>query len=170
MIYFLISLDFFQLMYIFVYLKLCWSVNWSKESVWNKTWEAFTIIFLGAFKYLAFLTFSLLYCERLLYTLYTKSKYKCWKISSVTKTLQKMHLFFFRELRLITVLLLIHKSYTGWSTSFIHVKQWYFPFSIPPCFFLSLYFCSAKRRGSLTLKCYNSFQNKNNRKNTQFCS
>ena len=79
MIYFLISLDFFQLMYIFVYLKLCWSVNWSKESVWNKTWEAFTIIFLGAFKYLAFLTFSLLYCERLLYTLYTKSKYKCCK-------------------------------------------------------------------------------------------
>ena len=88
------------------------------------------------------------------------------KISSVTKTLQKMHLFFFRELRLITVLLLIHKSYTGWSTSFIHVKQWYFPFSIPPCFFLSLYFCSAKRRGSLTLKCYNSFQSKNNRKKT----
>ena len=86
------------------------------------------------------------------------------KISSVTKTLQKMHLFFFRELRLITVLLLIHKSYTGWSTSFISVKQWYFPFSIPPCFFLSLYFCSAKRRGSLTLKCYNSFKNKNNRK------
>ena len=88
------------------------------------------------------------------------------KISSVTKTLQKMHLFFFRELRLITVLLLIHKSYTGWSTSFISVKQWYFPFSIPPCFFLSLYFCSAKRRGSLTLKCYNSFKNKNNRKKT----
>ena len=33
-----------------------------------------------------------------------------------------------------------------------------FPFSIPFCFYYSLYFCSIKSMDSLTLKCHNSFQ------------
>ena len=75
------------------------------------------------------------------------------------KTLQKMHYFFFRELQLIPVLLLIHNSYTSRSTRFISLKLcgiFHFRFR--------LYFCSAKSTDSLTLKRHNSFQNKNKRK------
>ena len=41
-----------------------------------------------------------------------------------------------------------------------------FQFSIPFRFYKSLYFCSRKCMGSLTLKRHNSFQNKTNRKAT----
>ena len=41
-----------------------------------------------------------------------------------------------------------------------------FPFSIPSCFYESLYFRSTKSMDPLTLKCRNSIQNKNNRKAT----
>ena len=40
------------------------------------------------------------------------------------------------------------------------------PFSKPSCFYHSLHFCSIKSMDSLTLKCNNSFQNKNNKKVT----
>ena len=44
--------------------------------------------------------------------------------------------------------------------------MWDIPFSIPLCFYLSLYFCSTKRMESLTLNRHNSFHYKNNRKAT----
>ena len=57
------------------------------------------------------------------FTLYTEIKYKCYKRFLWTKwTLQKMHSFFFRELQLITVFLLIRDSYTSWTTWFISLK------------------------------------------------
>ena len=72
-------------------------------------------------------------------------------------------LFLLRELQLITVLLLI--SYTSGSTWFISLKLCV-GFSIfdSVSFLLTLYFYSTKSMDSLTLKRYNSFQNKNNRK------
>ena len=75
--------------------------------------------------------------------------------------------FFFRKLQFITVLLLICDSYMSWSTRFVSLKLCVgFPFSIPFCFYQSLYLCWTKYMDSLTLKRHNSFQNKNNRKAT----
>ena len=69
--------------------------------------------------------------------------------------------FFFRELKLITVLLLICDSYMSWSTRFVSLKLCRdFPFSIPFRFYQNLYYCSTKCMDSLNLKRHNSFQNK----------
>ena len=73
--------------------------------------------------------------------------------------------FFFRELQLITVLLLICGSYMSWSTRFVSLKLCV-RFSIPFRFYWSLYFCSKKCKDSLNLNCHSSFQNGNNRKDT----
>ena len=73
--------------------------------------------------------------------------------------------FFFREIKLITVLLLLCDSYMSWSTRLVSIKlMWDFPFLIP--FSSSLYFCSSKCMDSLTLERHNSFQNENNIKAT----
>ena len=96
-----------------------------------------------------------------------------WKLSTILKASMKEFFFnmciffisvfnalwdkgkilFFHYLQLIIVLLLIHDSYTSWSTRFVS------PFSIPSRFYQSLYFCSTKRTDSLTLKRHYSFQN-----------
>ena len=53
----------------------------------------------------------------------TGLKHKCWEKSLRTKqTVQKMLSFFFRELQLIMVLLLICGSYMSWSTRLISLK------------------------------------------------
>ena len=51
------------------------------------------------------------------------------KFPSDKKTVRKMLSFFFRELQLITVLLLICDSSMSWNTRFVCVRD--FPFSIP---------------------------------------
>ena len=79
-------------------------------------------------------------------------------------TLQKMHSFFFCELQLIIVLLLIHDSYTSWNTRFISLKNCVgLPIFNSFSFLSKFYFCSTKSMNSLNLKRHNSFQNKNNR-------
>ena len=81
--------------------------------------------------------------------------------------LQKMPSFFFRELQLITVLLLILNPYKTWSTRFISLKLCV-GFSIfdSVSFWLEFEFLFNKKHGLLTLKCHNSFQNKNDIKAT----
>ena len=82
--------------------------------------------------------------------------------------------FFFCELQLSTVLLLICNFYTSWSTWFISLKLCVglsifhsVSFFINFYILVHLYSCSAKSMDSLTLKRHNkSFQNKNNRKAT----
>ena len=76
----------------------------------------------------------------------------------------KSALFPFRELQLITLLLLICNSYTSSSKRFISLKLCV-RFSIfdSVSFLLLFIFFSTKSMGSLTLKRHNSFQNKNNR-------
>ena len=54
--------------------------------------------------------------ERLFNTLYIELKHK------YEKTLQKNAIFFLSRAQLITVLLLIRNSYTGWSTGFMYLK------------------------------------------------
>ena len=79
----------------------------------------------------------------------------------------KMPSIFFRELQLITDLLLICDSYMSWSTRFVFIKLCV-RFSIfhLAWFFLILYFSSTKFVDFLTLTSNNSFQNQNNRKAT----
>ena len=73
-----------------------------------------------------------------------------------------MHSFFFRELQLITVLLLIRNSYTSWSTRFVSMKL-FAGFSIfdSVSFLLKCIFFSNKKHGIvyLLLKRPISFQN-----------
>ena len=78
-----------------------------------------------------------------------------------------MHSFFFRELQLITVLLLICNSYISWTTKFISLTLCV-GFSIldSVSFLLNFIFCSTKSTNSLNLNRHNSFQNKNNTKAT----
>ena len=74
--------------------------------------------------------------------------------------LQKMQCFFFCELQLIAVLLLIRNFNMSWSTRFVSQKviQGFFIFG-PVSFLLDWYFCSTKSIDSLTLKRRNFFQN-----------
>ena len=91
------------------------------------------------------------------------------KISYGQKKRYKSALFFLSFAPIITVLLLIHNSYTSGSTRFICLKL-SVRFSIFDSvldFIKSLYFCSTKSMDTLTLKRYNSTQNKNNRKATR---
>ena len=83
------------------------------------------------------------------------------------KRYKKCTLFFFRELQLISVLLLICDSYISWSTSLVSLKLWV-GFSIfdSVSFLLKFIFLSTKCMDSLTLKCHYSFQNHNNKKST----
>ena len=88
--------------------------------------------------------------------------------SNKKKTVQKMPCFFFPELQLITVFILICNSHVSWSTRFLSLKLCV-GFSIfdSVSFLLKLiYFCSIKCMNSLTLKCHNSFQNENKIKAT----
>ena len=83
-----------------------------------------------------------------------------------------MSSFFFRELQLITVLLIIRDSYMSWSKRFMSLKLCVgfsifdsvsfllsFTFSVQIFLLVSCYFCW----DSSTLKYHNFFLNKNNR-------
>ena len=77
--------------------------------------------------------------------------------------------FFFHELQLITVLLLICDSYMSSSTRFVSPKLCV-GFSIfnSVSFLLKFYFCLTKCMHSLTLNRHNSFQN-SFKSHRQFC-
>ena len=82
----------------------------------------------------------------------------------------KNALFFFRELQLITVLLLIFHPYISWSTRFVSLKL-YVKFSIfaSVSFLLKFTFLFNEMYGyfySFTLKRRNSFQHENDSKVT----
>ena len=65
----------------------------------------------------------------------------------------KMHYFFFHELQLITILLLIRNSYTSWSTWFISLKLCArFPMFDSVLFLLNFVFPFSKRQGLLDFK------------------
>ena len=73
---------------------------------------------------------------------------------------KKCPLFFFFELQLMAVLLLIYHPYMSWNKRFFSLKLCVgISISIPFHFCESLYFRSTKCMNSLTLKCLNSFQN-----------
>ena len=96
-----------------------------------------------------------------------------WDKTNVKKILldkingTKMASFFFREIQLLTVLLLISDSYMSWSTRLISLKLCV-GFSIfdPLRCCWSSYFCSTKCMNSLTFRRHNSFQNHIKRKPT----
>ena len=80
----------------------------------------------------------------------------------------KNALFFFRELQLITVILSIRNSYRYELKHKFHLSKtvcgiFDFRFRLV---FVEVYICSTKSMDSLTLKSFNSFQKKNNRKAT----
>ena len=65
------------------------------------------------------------------YTTQWDKKQMLKKFLLAKTTVQKMPYFFFCELQLITVLLLICDSYLSWSTRFVSLNcMWDFPFSI----------------------------------------
>ena len=63
-----------------------------------------------------------MYCETLFNTLCIEVKRNAKKIPMDKMNVTKIHSFFFHELQLITVLLLIRNSYTSQSTRFISLK------------------------------------------------
>ena len=71
-----------------------------------------------------------------------------------------MHFFFFRELQLITVLLLIRDSYMSWSTMFISLKA-YVGFSIVGSisFLLTAIYLLNTKHGLFNFKHHNFLQN-----------
>ena len=71
-----------------------------------------------------------------------------------------MFCFFFRELQLITVLLLIWDSYMSWSTRFVSLEL-FVGFSILDSVSFLLQFTSLfnKMHGLFDFKCHNYFQN-----------
>ena len=78
-----------------------------------------------------------------------------------------MHSFFFRELQLMTDLLLIRDSYTSWSARFISLKVCV-AFSIfnSVWYLWRFIFLFNKSMNCLTLKRHNSYKKKNKRKAT----
>ena len=100
------------------------------------------------------------------YTIHWDKTQMLTKISfEQNKRYEKSTLFFFHELKFITILLLIRNSYTGWNTWFIPLRLGVrFTLLIPSRFHYSLSFCSTKSMDSSTLKRHNSRQNRTNRK------
>ena len=82
------------------------------------------------------------------FTQYTRHRGKTKmfkKISPDKMNITKMHSFFFRELQLITVLLLIRDSYMSWSKSFVSLKVCVvFSISYSVSFLLKFIFCFNK--------------------------
>ena len=74
--------------------------------------------------------------------------------------------FFFRELQLITVLVLICNFYMSWRTRFVSLKlcAGFSIFDSVSFWLKFIFFCSTKCMDRLTLKRHNSFQNQNNKK------
>ena len=73
-------------------------------------------------------------------------------IFNTKQTVQKMPSFFFRELQLIPVLLLICDSYINWSTRFVPLKLC-LGFSIFGCFvFIKVYIIVQQNASTLWLK------------------
>ena len=86
------------------------------------------------------------------------------KFPSDKINLKKMYSFFFCKLQFLTVLLLIHNSYTSRSTMFTSLKLCVgFPIFESVSFLLKFIFSFNKKH---ELKRHNSLQNKNNRKTT----
>ena len=86
------------------------------------------------------------------------------KFPSDKINLKKMYSFFFCKLQFLTVLLLIHNSYTSRSTMFTSLKLCVgFPIFESVSFLLKFIFSFNKKH---ELKRHNSLQNKNNRKIT----
>ena len=100
--------------------------------------------------------------ESVFNTLYIKKMQILRKFLRIKKTVQKMPSFFFRELQLIAVLLLICNSYIHLSKTVCGIFHFQFPFVL-----LKFIFSFSKMHEVfkyLTLKRHNSFQNENNRK------
>ena len=119
----------------FTYSRIHWGLSanlkTSNKSVWSKVfWYVKNIYFQSAID-----------------RLYIETKPKCKKNFFWTKCrLQKMHSFFFCELQLITVSLIICNSYTSWSTWFIYVKLCEgFSISDPVLFLLNFIFLFNKK-------------------------
>ena len=82
---------------------------------WKQATKMCEIIFFDMQKYI--------YSESVFNILYIEIKQKSWKISfGQNKLYKKMPSVFFRELKLITVLLLIWDFYMSWSTRLISLK------------------------------------------------
>ena len=92
------------------------------RQIWKQATKVCEIIFFDMQKYI--------YSESVFNILYIEIKQKSWKISfGQNKLYKKMPSVFFRELKLITVLLLIWDFYMSWSTRLISLKL-YVRFSI----------------------------------------
>ena len=122
-----------------------------------KVFNVFVINVFGYFKVYVFWKF-------IQYTLHWDKTQMLKKNFSDKINVTKNALFPFRELQLITLLLLTCNSYTSSSKRFISLKLCV-RFSIfdSVSFLLLFIFFSTKSMGSLTLKRHNSFQNKNDR-------
>ena len=107
-----------------------------------------------------------IYSESVFNKLYIEINHKCQKnFIRTKKTVQKVSSFFFRELQLIRVLLLICDFYMGWSARFISLKLCVrFSIFVSVSLLLKFILFFNKCIDSLTLKRHNSFQNKSNRK------
>ena len=151
-----LSKTFFRIsLYLRIHWKLSTILKASKKRVWsNAFWYIKVYIFLKFMQYI----------EKINWEKHTSVKKKLYRTKLM---LQKMHSFFFRELQLIIVLLLIRNSYTSWSTCFISLKPYvgFFIFD-SVSFLLNFIFLSNKKHRLLTLKRHNSFENKNKRKFT----
>ena len=110
-----------------------------------KTKKVYEVMFFDMLKWI--------YSERLLNTLYTEIKGKCWNNLFWTKEMLKKSLFFICNLQLITVLLLICDSYISWSIRFVSPKM-YMGFSIfdSVSFLLEFIFLSNKKLGLFDFK------------------
>ena len=119
----------------------------------------------GRFIEVVFQTGSTVYSESLFNTLYIKQMLKKFPSDKINGT-KNVFFFFFRELQLTTVfLLLIRDSYMSWSSKFISLKACvgfstfdFVSFLLKLIFLFNKnttkFFCSTK-----TFKSYNPFQN-----------
>ena len=87
-------------------------IHWRLSAILKTRKKVYEVVLFDMLKYV--------YSESLFNTLDIEIKYKHFLWTK--QMLQKMHSFFFRELQLITVLLLIRESYMSWSTRFVNPK------------------------------------------------
>ena len=112
-----------------------------------------------------------IYSESVFNILYIEIKQKSWKISfGQNKPYKKMPSVFFRELKLITVLLLIWDFYMSWSTRLISLKL-YVGFSIfDSVLFLLKFIWSSERNTDLCFNEESDYSEENKSHNEDFCS
>ena len=111
--------------------KVLLGIHWRLSTILKRTLKVCEVMFFPICKGMY------IYSESLFNTLYTEIKPNVKNVSFGEVKVTKNALFFLRELKLITVLLLIHNLYTSWSTWFISFKlcTWDFLFSIPSRFY-----------------------------------